>query len=135
MNDIAPPMEREAATAPSAIRRLGGICGSASACTISCFWLLPWLPPCRSVFWHCGRKDLLSKRPTSVQERHLLVARNLTSTMSRYVNDVKAAFTVAFESGALTHNGSGLAELLTSLNFIHVCVIGPDGKIESWLQG
>src|SRR5271166_5548674 len=27
----------------------------------------------------------------SVRERHLLVARNLTSTMSRYVRDVKAA--------------------------------------------
>ena len=34
----------------------------------------------------------------SVRERHLLVARNLTSTMSRYVRDVEAVFGLAFES-------------------------------------
>ena len=35
----------------------------------------------------------------SVRERHLLVARNLTSTMSRYVVDIKAAFMVAIAPG------------------------------------
>src|ERR1700710_984442 len=39
----------------------------------------------------------------SVRERHLLVARNLTSTISRYVTDVEAIFGLAFESGALSH--------------------------------
>jgi signal transduction histidine kinase/CheY-like chemotaxis protein len=71
----------------------------------------------------------------SVRERHLLVARNLTSTMSRYVRDVKAAFTVVFESGAMDRPIPGLADLLTSLNVIHVCVVAPDGTIESWLRG
>ena len=71
----------------------------------------------------------------SVRERHLLVARNLTSTMSRYVKDVKSAFAVAFESGALTTPIPGLSELLASLNVVHVCVVAPDGTIESWLQG
>src|ERR1700728_4358807 len=32
----------------------------------------------------------------SVRERHLLVARNLTSTMSRYVKDLKATFPLVF---------------------------------------
>jgi hypothetical protein len=71
----------------------------------------------------------------SVRERHLLVARNLTSTMSRYVRDVKAAFTVVFESGALDKPIPGLADLLASLNVIHICVVAPDGTIESWLHG
>jgi signal transduction histidine kinase/CheY-like chemotaxis protein len=71
----------------------------------------------------------------SVRERHLLVARNLTSTMSRYVRDVKAAFTVVFESGALDKPIPGLADLLASLNVIHVCVVAADGTIESWLHG
>ena len=71
----------------------------------------------------------------SVRERHLLVARNLTSTMSRYVKDVKATFTVAFESSSLRQPIPGLADLLTSLNVIHVCVVAPDGTIESWLHG
>ena len=38
---------------------------------------------------------------TSVRERHLLVARNLTTALSRYVEDVKAAFSLTFESGAM----------------------------------
>jgi len=71
----------------------------------------------------------------SVRERHLLVARNLTSTMSRYVRDVKSAFTVVFESGALDHPTPGLADLLASLNVIHVCVVAPDGTVQRWLRG
>ncbi|MEJ0019146.1 MAG: ATP-binding protein [Acetobacteraceae bacterium] len=71
----------------------------------------------------------------SVRERHLLVARNLTSTLSRYVRDVKAAFTVVFESGAVANPVPGIADLLTSLNFVHLCVVAPDGTIESWLRG
>src|SRR5271167_4337865 len=59
----------------------------------------------------------------SVRERHLLVARNLTSSMSRYVRDVKAAFTVVFESGALDKPIPGLADLLASLNVIHICIV------------
>ena len=71
----------------------------------------------------------------SVRERHLLVARNLTSTLSRYVKDLKAVFSVTFESGALSSTVPGLAELLVSLDVMHICVLGPDGTVESWLQG
>ena len=44
----------------------------------------------------------------SVRERHLLVARNLTSTMSRYVKDVKSAFLLAFGTGAMNRPIAGL---------------------------
>ena len=71
----------------------------------------------------------------SVRERHLLVARNLTSTMSRYVKDLRAVFGVAIESGALDKPVAGLADLLTSLEVVHVCIVGPDGSIESWMRG
>src|SRR6185437_12414800 len=70
----------------------------------------------------------------SVRERHLLVARNLTSTMTRYVRDVKAVFSVTFESGGLKTSVPGLAELLTSLDVVHVCILMPDGTVESWLK-
>ncbi|MGE0223096.1 MAG: ATP-binding protein [Acetobacteraceae bacterium] len=71
----------------------------------------------------------------SVRERHLLVARNLTSALTRYVKDVKAAFSLAFESGALSHPVAGLPELLISLNLEHICIIGPDGKVEAVMPG
>ena len=70
-----------------------------------------------------------------VRERHLLVARNLTSTMSRYLKDVKATFSVAFESSSLSTPIPGLSELLKSLDVVHVCIVAPDGTIERWLPG
>ncbi len=71
----------------------------------------------------------------SVRERHLLVARNLTSALSRYVEDVKAAFALAFESGGLRTQVPGLEQFLKSLNVVHVCIIAPDGTIERTLGG
>jgi signal transduction histidine kinase/ActR/RegA family two-component response regulator len=71
----------------------------------------------------------------SVRERHLLVARNLTSTMSRYVKDVEAVFGLAFESGALSHPVAGLTDLLMSLNVIHIGILAPDGTMEAALPG
>ena len=69
----------------------------------------------------------------SVRERHLLVARNLTSTLSRYVLDLNAAFQIAFASGTLNPNTPGLPALLDSLDFVHVCVLAPDGSVEQFL--
>ncbi|HEX3575318.1 MAG TPA: ATP-binding protein [Rhodopila sp.] len=71
----------------------------------------------------------------SVRERHLLVARNLTSTISRYVKDVEAAFGLAFESDALNHPVPGLTDLLMSLDVIHVWTIAPNGATEAALPG
>jgi signal transduction histidine kinase/CheY-like chemotaxis protein len=71
----------------------------------------------------------------SVRERHLLVARNLTSTMSRYVRDVEAVFGLAFESGALNHPVAGLNDLLMSLNVIHIGIVAPDGTTDTAMPG
>jgi signal transduction histidine kinase/CheY-like chemotaxis protein len=72
---------------------------------------------------------------SSVRERHLLVARNLTSGLSRYVEDVQAAFSFAFESGGLRTQVPGLEQFLVSLNVAHLCVIGPDGRVERYFGG
>ena len=66
----------------------------------------------------------------AVRERHLLVARNLTMGLTRYVEDAKAAFALAFESGGLRGHVPGLEQLLSSLNVTHLCIIGPDGAVE-----
>ncbi|HTB46285.1 MAG TPA: ATP-binding protein [Acetobacteraceae bacterium] len=72
---------------------------------------------------------------SSVRERHLLVARNLTMGLSRYVEDVKAAFSLAFESGGLRAQVPGLEQFLVSLNVSHLCVVGPDGRVERYFGG
>jgi signal transduction histidine kinase/ActR/RegA family two-component response regulator len=71
----------------------------------------------------------------SVRERHLLVARNLTAALSRYVYDVKAAFALTFESGGMRSRVPGLERLLASLNVVHVCMVAADGQIEAYLGG
>jgi signal transduction histidine kinase/ActR/RegA family two-component response regulator len=71
----------------------------------------------------------------SVRDRHLLVARNLTSTMSRYVNDLKATFSLAFATGSVTHPTPGLNGLLASLNVIHLAILNADGSVDSEFPG
>jgi signal transduction histidine kinase/ActR/RegA family two-component response regulator len=71
----------------------------------------------------------------SVRQRHLLVARNLTSALSRYVDDAKATFSLAFESGAMRAPVPGLEQLLASLDVVHVCIVGVDGRVETFLGG
>ncbi len=71
----------------------------------------------------------------SVRERHLLVARNLTSTLSRYVMDLNSAFSLAFTDGVLSPSNSGLGKLLTSLDVVHVCILNADGAVERVFPG
>jgi HAMP domain-containing protein len=70
----------------------------------------------------------------AARERHLLVARNLTATLSHYVKDVEAIFGLAFESDALNHPVIGLADLLMSLDVIHVRRLAPDGTLEAEIK-
>jgi signal transduction histidine kinase/FixJ family two-component response regulator len=95
------------------------------------FTLVAAVPVVVLSFW--DERSSYQHEMDSVRERHLLVARNLTSTMSRYVTDVKAAFNVVFDSGALDIPIPGLANLLQSLNVVHICTIAPDGVIERWM--
>jgi signal transduction histidine kinase/ActR/RegA family two-component response regulator len=97
------------------------------------FTLVAGVPIAVLALWE-GRTSFQNELD-SVRERHLLVARNLTSTMSRYVKDVKAVFALTFESGALATPVPGLADLLTSLEVIQICVLRSDGTVESWMRG
>jgi signal transduction histidine kinase/CheY-like chemotaxis protein len=97
------------------------------------FTIIAGTPIAILAFWESNTS--FQNELDSVRERHLLVARNLTSTMSRYVRDVEAVFGLAFESGALTHPVAGIADLLMSLNVIHICIIAPDGTTDSAMSG
>lgn len=71
----------------------------------------------------------------SVRERHLLVARNLTSTMSRYVKDLKATFPLALAPGTINQPGASLVNLLEALEVTRICILNPDGSVASRLPG
>ena len=65
----------------------------------------------------------------SVTDKHLLIARNLSRTLSRYVGDVKEGFRTAVETGATQDSPPGMSRLLLSLGLDHVCIIDGEGNI------
>jgi signal transduction histidine kinase/ActR/RegA family two-component response regulator len=71
----------------------------------------------------------------SVRDRHLLIARDVTATLSRYIRDVEAVFTLTLDSGALTQPVAGLADVLKSLHVVHVAILAPNGSPEAELPG
>ena len=97
------------------------------------FTLIAGVPLAVLAIWEGSTS--LQNELDSVRERHLLVARNLTSTMSRYVHDVEAVFGLTFQSGALATPVAGLADLLLSLNVVNVCILSPTGQVEATLPG
>jgi len=140
MDDAALPTQRAISSATSVTRThgLGAICRRIRLgirmhhLLFIVFTVVAAVPIAVLAVWE--DKSSYYHEMESARERHLLVARNLTSTMSRYVRDVKAAFTVVFESNAINTPIPGLADLLTSLDFVHVCIVSPDGTIESRLR-
>ena len=97
------------------------------------FTLIAAVPICALALW--DQSVAYQHELASVRERHLLVARNLTSALSRYVEDVKGAFSLAFESGALRGRVPGVEQYLTSLNVSHLCIVAADGRVERYLGG
>jgi signal transduction histidine kinase/ActR/RegA family two-component response regulator len=97
------------------------------------FTIIAGLPIAALALWESNAS--FQNELDSVHERNLLVARNLTSTISRYVKDVEAACGLAFESGAMTYPVAGLDDLLASLNVIDIFTVAPNGTTEATLAG
>ncbi|MBV9824704.1 MAG: Cache 3/Cache 2 fusion domain-containing protein [Alphaproteobacteria bacterium] len=69
-------------------------------------------------------------------DKHLLVAHNLTTAFSRYVFDVKAGFRLAIATFYSGDQAPGLRDLLTSLEFRHICIVNAEtGEIERYMPG
>jgi signal transduction histidine kinase/ActR/RegA family two-component response regulator len=71
----------------------------------------------------------------AIEERHLLVARALAATLSRYIRDIDATFALIFDGDGLARPAPGLAGLLAALHVTRAAVLGPDGHPEAALPG
>ena len=72
----------------------------------------------------------------AANDKHLLVARNLTAAFSRYVHDVKAGFRLAVSTFTSGEQGEGLTDLLRSLEFRHICIVDAEtGEVERYMAG
>ena len=66
----------------------------------------------------------------TVQEQHLQIARNLVAALTRYAEDVEAAFQMTVANMAAQQPVRRLSTLLSSLHFKHVCIVNAQGQIE-----
>lgn len=77
------------------------------------------------------QKTALEKEFLAVEEKHLIVARNLSMALSRYVIDVKTIVDLYAEA---TNQGLGHAisdKAVHQLDLRYIATLGPDGNVEN----
>ncbi len=65
----------------------------------------------------------------TVREKHLLIARNLSGVLDRYITDVEEGFRAAVASADENGAHPAMTRLLRSLSFLHVCVLNSENKV------
>ncbi len=91
------------------------------------FTLISMVPVILLAWWM--QQSALDKEIKAVKEKHLLVARNLTGALNRYVTDVEAGFELATKALGPDHQGSGIEGLLKGVYLKHVFLIDASGRI------
>src|SRR5215467_8610679 len=66
----------------------------------------------------------------TVREQHLQIARNLVAALTRYAEDVEAAFQMTVANMAAQQPVRRLSTLLSGLHFKHVCIVNAQGQVE-----
>ncbi len=91
------------------------------------FTLIASLPVLFLAAW--VQQSALAKEVSSVVEKHLLIARNLTGDLERYVLDVESSLTLVAKN--LTDNSEmdGVPEFLDSLYLRRICITSNDATI------
>ncbi len=80
------------------------------------------------------QSNALEKEVESVTEKHLLIARNLSGVLERYVTDVQEAFRVAAYNGHDSRELKGFEQLLRSLNFRYVALVDPANNLATYVM-
>ena len=64
----------------------------------------------------------------AVNEQHLQLAKNLAGALSRYAQDIEAAFLLVAADLSSARETPELTALLERLEFKHVCIVTPSGE-------
>jgi signal transduction histidine kinase len=98
------------------------------------FTVVAALPVLTLAFW--VQEHAVRQQVEWAADEHLLAARNLSTAISRYVNDLKASFDLAIATFYSGEQANGLERLLTSLDFQHISVVnGKTGAVERYFPG
>lgn len=94
-----------------------------------CFTLIAVVPVVALSVW--VQHSALDRELDAVEEKHLLLAHNLTDALARYSRDVEATFGLtAYRVVAGTFDSS-LTGLLRELSFDHFCIVDAEGKLQN----
>ena len=72
---------------------------------------------------------------SAVSEKHLLLARNVTSALDRYAEDAKAAFVFFAESPGVQSPSDAAVNLARRIGFRHFCIVDGDGRVYFRING
>ncbi len=75
-----------------------------------------------SIFWAWSSAVAFQRQVADVNDRHLLIARNLGAALHRYHRDVSSAFLILSHNVVLGQPLKGTEKLLKNLNFRHLCI-------------
>lgn len=98
---------------------------------VVCFTLISAVPVLFLAIW--VQRSALEKEIAAVEEKHLLIARNLGGALSRYSKDVESGFRLAVENLSKMRKVDGLERLLASLQFEHVCIADKQGSVKRFV--
>jgi len=101
---------------------------------ISIFFALVLIPLLLFRAW--PHSAVLESELDEVQERHLLIARNLAAALERYHRDLASTFDLLLSDITGFENAEGVSEILDNLSFRHVCVADAQtGKVIYQIAG
>ena len=84
------------------------------------FLTITVVPLC--LFWLWPHSEALDSEFKEVHERHLLLANNLSSALSRYYRDAQAGYEIVSHNLVAGKDFAFAEELLTNLSFRYICV-------------
>ena len=91
------------------------------------FTLIASLPVLILAIW--VQQSALDKEIAAVEEKHLLVAHNLTGDLTRYIIDVESSFHFIVKNLLKGNDTAGVAEHLDSLFLRYITITNSDGVI------
>ncbi len=76
-----------------------------------------------AIFWLWPQSRVLDSEMKNAEERHSVIATNLANSLDRYYLDVVKTFDYFVEDFASVKNTKPRADLLSHLNFKHICMV------------
>ncbi len=89
------------------------------------FTLISTIPVLFLAVW--VQKSAIDNEYSMVKDKHLLIAKNMTETLSRYATDAEYVFRVSIDSLIAGNSINQIPKLMNIVNFNHICITDKTG--------